>query len=192
MLRPNAILVTALPLLCWLAMQIVHEAGHVLAAWATGGTVTAVVLHPLAISRTDVSPNPSPLIVVWGGPLAGVIVPILAWLAVARFRWPSAYLWRFFAGFCLITNGVYIGSGVVEPVGDTADLVRLGVPSWMLAVFGLVTVPPGFLLWNGLGPSFGFGKDGRLVPGRHVWGTTLVLAGVVAAELVWSRWLNAG
>lgn len=192
MLRPNAILVTALPPLCWLAMQIVHEAGHVLAAWATGGTVTAVVLHPLAISRTDVSPNPSPLIVVWGGPLAGVIVPILAWLAVARLRWPSAYLWRFFAGFCLIANGVYIGSGVVEPVGDTADLVRLGVPSWMLAVFGLVTVPPGFLLWNGLGPSFGFGKDGRLVPGRHVWGTTLVLAGVVAAELVWSRWLNAG
>jgi len=60
----RTILLAALIPLCWLAMQIIHEAGHVLAAWVTGGTVTAVVLHPLAISRTDVAPNPSPLTVV--------------------------------------------------------------------------------------------------------------------------------
>ena len=48
-------------------MEAVHELGHVLAAWATGGLVTDVVLHPLTISRTDVRPNPRPLAVAWGG-----------------------------------------------------------------------------------------------------------------------------
>ena len=61
----------------WIGMQAVHELGHVLAASATGGTVQRVVLHPLTISRTDVSPNPSPLAVAWAGPLVGVILPLL-------------------------------------------------------------------------------------------------------------------
>jgi hypothetical protein len=55
--------------LSWLAMQAVHEFGHMLHAWLSGGRVVQVVLHPLAISRTDVEPNPSPQFVVWGGPL---------------------------------------------------------------------------------------------------------------------------
>src|SRR4051812_8876543 len=65
--------------LCWLAMMATHELGHVLAAWLTGGTATKVVLHPLAISRTDVWPNPEPLVVVWSGPLVGVLLPLLLW-----------------------------------------------------------------------------------------------------------------
>jgi hypothetical protein len=44
----------------WLAMQAVHELGHIFHAWLSGGTVTAVILHPLEISRTDVSPDPHP------------------------------------------------------------------------------------------------------------------------------------
>jgi hypothetical protein len=73
--------------LSWLAMQAVHELGHILAAWLTGGTVERVILEPLAISRTDVSPNPSPLAVAWAGPLVGVALPLfLATLWHWRFR----------------------------------------------------------------------------------------------------------
>jgi hypothetical protein len=42
----------------------------------TGGTVERVVLHPLSISRTDVSPNPHPVAVVWLGPIVGSVVPL--------------------------------------------------------------------------------------------------------------------
>ena len=52
----------------WLGMQAVHEAGHVLGAWLTGGRVARVVLHPLTISRTDLAENPWPLAVVWARP----------------------------------------------------------------------------------------------------------------------------
>jgi Peptidase M50B-like len=53
----------------WLGMQAIHESGHVFGAWLTGGRVTRVVLHPLTISRTDLAHNPSPLAVVWAGPV---------------------------------------------------------------------------------------------------------------------------
>ena len=61
---------------CWLAVQAVHEMGHIVAALATGGTVSQVVLHPLTISRTDLTENPHPLIVAWLGPLVGVAAPL--------------------------------------------------------------------------------------------------------------------
>ncbi|WP_139228397.1 hypothetical protein [Planctomicrobium piriforme] len=69
---------------CWLGMQIVHESGHVLAAWATGGSVVAVDLHPLHISRTDVRPNPWPRVVIWSGPIWGVLTPGVMWLLARR------------------------------------------------------------------------------------------------------------
>ena len=63
--RPDQFLliVTLLPL-CWLSMMAVHEGGHFLCARLTNGRVTSVVLHPLTISRTDVMPNPQPLIAI--------------------------------------------------------------------------------------------------------------------------------
>jgi len=61
----------------WLGMQAVHELGHVLGALMTGGRVARVVLHPTTISRTELVTNPSPLIVVWGGPVFGALAPLL-------------------------------------------------------------------------------------------------------------------
>ena len=66
MLRFHQILFAAsLVALCWFAMMAVHELGHVVGALVTGGSIERMVLYPLAISRTDVSPNPHPAIVVW-------------------------------------------------------------------------------------------------------------------------------
>lgn len=152
MLRPSALLLIAIfPLLCWLAMQTVHEAGHILAAWATGGQVTDLVLHPLAISRTDVAPNPRPLIVAWAGPLTGAFAPLLAHGLIRRATGGDrGILFPFFAGFCLIANGAYLGVGVFDSVGDAGDLSRLGVPNWVLVLFGICTIPAGIWMWDGL------------------------------------------
>lgn len=155
--------------LCWLGMMAVHELGHVLAAQLTGGTVTAVVLHPLAISRTDVSPNPHPLVVAWGGPVAGVLLPVLSWLAGRSARLSATYLLRFFAGFSLIANGAYLGAGSFTAVGDAGDLLRHGAPGWLLRVFGGLTIPLGFWLWHGLGPHFGLGESRGRVDARAAW-----------------------
>jgi hypothetical protein len=87
-------------------MQSVHEAGHVVGAWLTGGRVARVVLHPLTISRTDLAENPEPLIVVWAVPIVGVLMPLLLWVLASTFRLRATFALRFFAGFCLLANGL--------------------------------------------------------------------------------------
>ena len=172
--------------LSWLAMQVVHECGHVLHAWWSGGTVVEVVLHPAAFSRTDVSPNPRPVFERWGGPLWGCAIPLALWLGVCMLSRSWAYLPRFFAGFCLIANGAYLAGGSFSRAGDAGDLLRHGVPQWPLLLFGLVTVPAGLGLWHGLGPNFGLGEVRGRVDRRAAIAVAVLFALIVAWELAWS------
>jgi hypothetical protein len=142
----------------WLGMQDVHELGHVAAAWLTGGRVSRVVLDPLTISRTDLAENPKPLVVVWGGPIVGVALPLAIWLAARAVRMRGDFVLRFFAGFCLIANGAYIGAGSFSHVGDAGEMLKWGSDRWHLWLFAALTAPAGLWLWNGLGPQFGLGK----------------------------------
>lgn len=184
--RNRAFLIAALIPLCWLGMMIVHEMGHVLGAIVTGGRVTRVVLHPLTISRTDVSPNPAPLAVTWAGPALGVLTPALVLLAGRFFKMPALHLWRFFTGFCLISNGLYLAVGAFDRVGDAGDLLRHGAATGHLWLFGLVTVPIGFWMWHGQGKHFGLVKDAEPVTLRQGWVVATLLTVVVILELVWS------
>ncbi len=176
---------TFLPL-CWLAMQATHELGHVLAALATGGTVEKVVLHPLTISRTDVSPNPRPLPVVWAGPCLGVLLPLViaAVAKASRFQW--SYLLRFFAGFCLVANGGYIGAGSFGGIGDAGDMLRHGSPIWLLWAFGAASFAMGLYLWNGLGPKFGLGPAAGKVDHRAAYASCGLLLVTLILELALS------
>ncbi len=168
----------------WYGMMVVHESGHVLGAWASGGRVARVVLHPLAFSRTDLAENPHPLLVVWGGPVWGSVLPLVIWLVLRGIRYRLAFLPRFFAGFCLVANGVYLASAAVMPVGDAEDLLRLGVPAWMLVAPGLAGVVGGLGIWNGIGASFGFG--GRAVERSGVVAVLVLLAVLVGGMYGWS------
>jgi hypothetical protein len=168
----------------WLGMMIVHESGHVLAAWLSGGRVTHIVLHPLAFSRTDVSPNPRPLFVVWGGPILGAALPVIAWLIARAFHLRLAFLLRFFAGFCLIANGAYLASVALMPAGDTADLLRLGTPLWAVVVPGVAAFVAGLAMWNRLGSHFGFG--GQSVDRAAILVSSVALIVLVIGMLIWS------
>jgi hypothetical protein len=160
--------------LCWLAMQAVHEFGHVLHTWISGGRVDRVVLHPLTISRTDLADNPHPLFVVWGGPVWGCILPLVVLEIIRRTRWPVRYLFAFFAGFCLIANGAYIGGGAFAPAGDAEVMIQQRTPRWVMAAFGLSAVAGGLALWNGLGAHFGLGKTQGRVDRRAAVAMTVI------------------
>lgn len=147
---------------CWYGMMAIHELGHVIGAWLTGGVVERVALHPLAISRTDLSVNPHPLPVVWCGPVFGCLLPILIWLTARYVAAKFAHLVRFFAGFCCVANGVYLGIGSFESIGDAGDLLKHQCPIGYLWLFGVLMIPVGFALWNGLGSAFGLVKPGNV------------------------------
>ena len=173
-------LVVSILWVSWLLMMLVHESGHVLGAVLTGGEVQRVVWHPAAISRTDVLPNPHPLLVVWAGPLIGSLVPLVLAAIASMIRKGFAYLLWIWAGFCLIANGMYIGLGAVYPVGDATELLTLGTPRWLLAVFGLVTVLGGFWIWHRVSPQLGFGSKPQPVRETHAW-VTFAFAVVITA-----------
>lgn len=178
----RSLLIGSLLGLSWIAMQGVHELGHSLAAWTTGGQVVRVTLHPLTISRTDVAPNPAPEVVAWGGPVAGALLPLPLWLAFAQWHPPTAYLWRFFAGFCLTANGAYLAAGAITRTGDAGVLIGLGASPLSLAFAGLLFAASGLALWHRQGGHFGAG--GRPVNRRHALLTTLAFVGVVIVLLV--------
>jgi hypothetical protein len=180
----QTLLIASTLVLSWLGMQIVHELGHVLGAWAGGETVNKVVLHPLTISRTDASHERHPLLVVWCGPIVGSLLPLVV-LGITRLIGSGVfYLFQFFAGFCLVANGAYLGAGSFGGVGDAGELIHYGTPRWTLIVFGLACVPVGLCLWNGLGTHFGMGSSGGEVDRRAALGTLGLVLIVVLVEVV--------
>lgn len=168
--------------LCWYGMMAVHELGHVIGAWATGGTVTGVYLHPLSISRTDVSPNPCPGIVVWLGPVVGSVLPLLLLLLAFRRYRRAGLLFGFFAGFCLIGNGAYIGVGSLEGVGDSGEMLRSGAPGWTLLAFGATAVLGGLMIWHQLGSVGQFFAAESTVTPWMVMATIIALVLLLLAE----------
>lgn len=93
----------------------------------------------LPYSRFD--PDPKPLLTLWGGPVLGVVVPLMA-AAVLRRGWA----W-FIAFFCLLANGLYLATAWVsgERNLDTARLLEQGVHPAAILVFCAVTITVGYV-----------------------------------------------
>ncbi|WP_254512126.1 M50 family metallopeptidase [Anatilimnocola floriformis] len=176
----------ALLLTSWLWMQILHELGHVLGGWATGGEVERVILQPLAISRTDVQGSRQPLVVIWAGPIAGCLLPMLLWTIATVAKWSGAFLLRFFAGFCLLANGLYLAAGSFDGVGDCGDLLRHGAPIWTLWLFGVFTIPVGFYLLHNQGQHFGLGRRAKTISPAFSYGVILFAAVTLLFECLCS------
>jgi hypothetical protein len=178
------ILIASTILGSWFAMQAIHELGHLLGALATKGKVSQVVLHPLTISRTDLSENPHPLFVVWSGPVVGVLAPLFLWAIFARLDFGFAFVLRFFAAFCLVANGLYIGLGSFAEVGDCGEMLKHGSEKWQLWLFGLLTTPVGFWLWYGQGGHFGFGPAPREIAPKVMYGMLAMCLALIVLGFV--------
>ena len=164
----------------WLGMQAVHEFGHVLGAWLTGGRVSRVVLSPISISRTDLSSNPKPLFVVWSGPVVGALLPLAVWAAAIAVQTPGAFVLRFFAGFCLIANGAYIAVGSFDGIGDCGVMRAYGSPVCLHWLFGVTTAPSGLWLWHGQAIHFGVGTAAKEIDAGVSYATLAVAAVLIA------------
>jgi hypothetical protein len=182
----HVLLIASTLALSWLTMQAVHELGHVAAAIVSGGRVAIVVLHPATISYTQLTSNPHPLFVAWMGPVLGVVLPFVAFVVARMLRLRGWYLFQFFAGFCFIANGAYLAFGSLNGIGDAGDILRHGSPAWLLWLFGATTIPVGLLMWNRLGPHFGFGVSAGQVDRATAYTMFALLVLIAVLEIVLS------
>ena len=104
---------------------------------------------------------------------------------LAAFRAPGLYLFRFFAGFCLIADGVYIGAGRFLAQGaDPWVMTENESPRWLLVAYGLVACPLGLYLWHRQGPHFGLGEAKGNVSKKAALVSTILLLATAAAEML--------
>lgn len=125
----------------WCVMTFVHEAGHVVAGWAAGGTLQEADLAPWSLPHSRFDPDPFPRLTLWGGPVLGVLVP-LGFAVIVRRDW----LW-FIASFCLLANGSYLATAWIsgEPYLDTLKLLNRGEHPATIVLYCLVTIVAGYL-----------------------------------------------
>lgn len=172
----------------WMAMMFVHNVGHLIYAWASGGDVNYWPFHPLAFFACPrLSNNPSPLLVLWGGPIWGCALPLLMLWLVRAVAPSQSYLALFFGGFCLVANGCHLAAGALYPFGDAARLLQWGVPDWALLLFGLPTTVAGLGLFHGLGPRFGLGTARGRVDKRTARVMFVALVTIASTELALAR-----
>lgn len=140
----------------WYGMMVIHEVGHCLAAWMTGGVVEKVHFPLFSFSQTVLAANPHPLAVAWACPIGGVAMAALL-LGLSRYVGTSGQqALRFFAGFSLTANGLYFGLGGFDRVGDCADLLNHGATLWQLVAFGIGASALGMYSWHRMGPVRGW------------------------------------
>lgn len=149
--RVAVLLLAAYP--AWLAMLALHESGHVLNALLSGGQPRSASIPLWGFSYTELASNPFPQFVAWGGFVWGSALPLLFVLAGLRVGGRIRRAALFFGGFCLIANGVYLAAGQFDAVGDAGDLLRHGVPRWLLIVCGVSATALGLWLWHMAGRS---------------------------------------
>ena len=174
---------------CWLAMQLLHEIGHLLAAWWCGAEVVQFHFGLLTISHTMLNDSGQTagtlLMVTWAGPIVGMLLPLLLWGTAAMVRCQETFLIRFLAGFCLVANGCYLLFGPSDGFADTGVLLVHGATRWQLILVGLIGMISGFFIWNNQGNDFGIGKNPKLVGKRSLCLSLTALGSMILFAVIW-------
>jgi hypothetical protein len=183
----TCILIATWLMFCWLAMQLLHELGHLVAAWWLGIEVVRFHFGLLTISHTMLNDSGQTqatlLAVTWAGPLAGMLLPLAIWGIISMCQFQEAFLARFLAGFCLVANGCYLLCGPADGYADTGVLLANGAMRWQLITVGIIGVIPGFLLWNRQGSNFGIGQTPRPIRWKSVVVSAICLVVIVLFAL---------
>lgn len=124
----------------WVVMLLTHEGGHLLGGALCGARLLDFDLVPWRMPYSLHSPDPCPQVTLWGGPLAGVCVPVFVAWGVRR-----AWVW-FIADFCLLANGVYLAVAWLsgDRFLDTARLLDAGTHPFWIGFYCVLTIGTGY------------------------------------------------
>lgn len=127
--------------------SFLHEAGHILGAWCTGGDVSGIVIHPFSWSYAHAFSINHEGVVIWAGSVLGSLFGIPITLSVLKWRRPGLLIPLLVGVVACIDNGAYLLLGSVFKLGgDGTVLSAEYAPAAAVAAAGLLMVCTGMLL----------------------------------------------
>lgn len=125
-----------------------HELGHAIAYWTTGGTVEDIIIHPFSWSYCiPGSVSEYPNFTTWGGVVFGTIMGLMLVALVWRWRGPYVMLAFMTGVVACLHNGFYlIFSCLAESQGDSMILIYGGTPKAVIIAAGLLMFGTGLIL----------------------------------------------
>ena len=139
------------------AAHAIHELGHALAMWATGGSVTRLMLHPFSWSQISYGAPPTcPLLIAWAGVVFASSCGLLL-LVVIR-PWRGAWTVPLaITGLCtLVVNGLYLTvDSLFLAGGDATQLILHGTPRPFVILTGVGLTALGLAVGHLLLPRIG-------------------------------------
>ncbi|MGD8453318.1 MAG: hypothetical protein PVJ57_16015 [Phycisphaerae bacterium] len=175
------------------ARIIAHELGHALTLVATEGEVDFIEVSPLSSSCVHYRSAPELMATSWGGflweSISGLLVFFVLWVAKSRLSFFGVVL----AITSLAGTGIYMLVGAVLRIGDSADLISMGVPPAVLVILGTALLLLALPLSLPLGGLLGVGKGkNRLSVTILVFSPAVVYLLAIIAFNLWhnsDKWL---
>ncbi|MHC4455976.1 MAG: zinc metalloprotease [Planctomycetota bacterium] len=130
------------------ASSTLHELGHAIAYWITGGTVRYIIIHPFSWSYCmPSSASAYPNFTTWGGVVFGTLMGLLLVIIVWRWRGPYVILAFMTGTVACLHNGFYlIFSCLAKSKGDATSLLLGGTPKVVVIMVGLLMFGIGIVL----------------------------------------------
>ena len=130
----------------WLSSMFVHEMGHVLSGWLSGGEFRYIDVYPFHFSTTILQPNPHPALVTWSGLLLGWGVPLLTIPLWKAQRASVGAILQSWSAYCWLAFGAYLALAAGESLSDTGQLLTEGWPVALLVGMGAMVAIIGYLI----------------------------------------------
>lgn len=140
--------------------MLLHEVGHAIAFWCTGGSVMRISVHPFSWSYTYGASSLHPQLVTWAGALFGIVCGLSLLFSVRLSKSPWLTPVVVTALCALLVNGLYLGvDAVMRGGGDGTSLARMGTPVWLLMFFGGTLILAGTVAAAVLMPRMGLTRE---------------------------------
>lgn len=132
--------------------ELLHELGHALPVWFTGGTIDAIIVHPLSWSYTQYGTTPVyPVLSTWSGSLFAFVTSTVLFLLAWRWWRPVLAPLLLLGVLGGVDNGIYL----LGSLGDPAQLIELGQPAWLVRGVGLLLLLAGLAMGVMVLPTIG-------------------------------------
>lgn len=170
------------------ASCVLHELGHAIAYWTTGGTIERIVIHPFSWSYViPGSVTNYPNFTTWGGVVFGTIMALLLVAVVWRWRGPYVMPALLTGVVACIGNGYYLVCDYVAGTGhDAGSLVESGTPGAVVVIVGVALIGVGFCLAGIFIPLMGIRQGDGAVARVLVFAGALIPYAIATQAYWWA------